>query len=254
MSAFNAMMGGAECSTSSNPLSSLLKQQHQDHSLHHQGFNAPGTSSAAQPGASMRSYTATPPGQQGLQGDHDADRFFHHHQHVAAPPAAGPLALDAMRRELDNVSRSSSAGPIKGDRGASLLRSFSLSRAPEADQALVLSSRAEWASQYQPAGSSLSPADMARMDEQFRMQQHQGMPSDFACASSLPLPHLVSTATTREADEPNLCPQPSSASSSTSPRLPLRPALRPPPAPSRRRAPCTRAPGSRPRTAATAAA
>ncbi|GAA5846234.1 hypothetical protein JCM9279_005868 [Rhodotorula babjevae] len=155
MSAFSAMMGGAECSTSSNPLSSLLKQQHQDHSLHHQGFNAPGTASAAHPGASMRSYTATPPGQQGLQGDHDADRFFHHHhQHVAAPPAAGPLALDAMRRELDNVSRSSSAGPIKGDR--------------------------EWASQYQPAGSSLSPADMARMDEQFRMQQHQGMPADFA--------------------------------------------------------------------------
>ncbi|GAA5914417.1 hypothetical protein JCM8208_002846, partial [Rhodotorula glutinis] len=157
MSAFSAMMGGAECSTSSNPLSSLLKQQHQDHSLHHQGFNAPGTSSAGQPGASMRSYTHTPPGQQQhhLQGDHDADRFFHpQHQHVAAPPAAGPLALDAMRRELDNVSRASSAGPIKGDR--------------------------EWASQYQPAGSSLSPADMARMDEQFRMQHHQGMPSDFA--------------------------------------------------------------------------
>ncbi|BGP50152.1 Peroxisomal membrane signal receptor PTS1 [Rhodotorula kratochvilovae] len=145
MSAFSAMMGGAECSTSSNPLSSLLKQQQADHSLHHQSY-APGGGSSQ--GASMRSFTGTPTGQ--LQGD-EADRFFQ--QHHAAPPAAGPLAMDAMRRELESVSRGST-GPIKGDR--------------------------EWASQYHPAGSSLSPADMARMEEQFRMQQHQGMPSEFS--------------------------------------------------------------------------
>ena len=52
MSAFSAMMGGAECSTSSNPLSSLLKQQQADHSLHHQSY-APGGGSSQ--GASMRS-------------------------------------------------------------------------------------------------------------------------------------------------------------------------------------------------------
>ncbi|GJN92980.1 hypothetical protein Rhopal_006025-T1 [Rhodotorula paludigena] len=146
--AFQAMMGGAECSTSSNPLSSLLKNQQTDHSLHHQGFGQPGPSTSQ--GASMRSYTGTPTGQRA--GD-EADRFFH-----AQSGGGGqqqPLAMDQMRRELDNVARAAGhAGPIKGDR--------------------------EWASQYSPAGSSLSPADMARMEEQFRVQQRQGMPSDFA--------------------------------------------------------------------------
>ncbi|BGP33853.1 Peroxisomal membrane signal receptor PTS1 [Rhodotorula toruloides] len=142
--AFSAMMGGAECSTSSNPLHSLLKQQQTDHSLHHGGFHAGPSSSQ---GSSMRSYTGTP------NQAEEADRFFQMQQQQAAAGGAGPLAMDQMRRELENVA-SGPAGAIKGDR--------------------------EWASQYHPAGSSLSPAEMARMEEQFRMQQHQGMPSDFA--------------------------------------------------------------------------
>ncbi|GAA5878947.1 hypothetical protein JCM8547_003255 [Rhodosporidiobolus lusitaniae] len=144
MSAFSAMMGGAECSTSSNPLHSLLKTQNTDHSLHHQGF-APGPLGAAQ-GSSMRSFTGTPQGQ--LAGD-EAERFFQQ-QHAGG---AGPMSMEGMRRELEHVARGQN-GALKGDR--------------------------EWASQYNPAGSSLSPADMARMEEQFRMQQQQGRPSDFA--------------------------------------------------------------------------
>ncbi|GAA5888768.1 hypothetical protein JCM5296_000098 [Sporobolomyces johnsonii] len=141
--AFQAMMGGAECSTSNNPLSSLLKQQHTDHSLH-QGhpFTAPG--SAAQ-GASIRAYSGTPTGQLSPE---EADRFFQAQAHQP-----GPLGMEAIRRELDNVARGG-PGAIKGDR--------------------------EWASQYHPAGSSMSPAEMARMEEQFRMQQQQGRPSDFS--------------------------------------------------------------------------
>lgn len=127
MSAFSAMMGGAECSTSSNPLSSLLKQQQQDHSLHHQGFAGPG---AAGPSASsMRSHTHTPPAH--LQGDADADRFFHPHPHA---PAAPPLAMDAMRRELENVSRGATpGGALKGDRGAPSSAVPSRSRPTHAD-------------------------------------------------------------------------------------------------------------------------
>ncbi|GAA6064476.1 hypothetical protein JCM10212_000356, partial [Sporobolomyces blumeae] len=58
-----------------------------------------------------------------------------------------------MRRELENVARGTQPA-IKGDR--------------------------EWASQYQPAGANLSPADMARMEEQFRMQQQSSHPTNFA--------------------------------------------------------------------------
>ncbi|GAA6037370.1 hypothetical protein JCM8097_008534 [Rhodosporidiobolus ruineniae] len=144
--AFAAMMGGAECSTSSNPLHGLLKQQDASGSILNQGF-APGASGSGQ-GASMRSWTGTPTGQ--LAGD-EADRFFQQQQHPAAGPS--PMSMEGMRRELDNVARVPQ-GAYKGDR--------------------------EWASQYQHAGSSLSPADMARMEEQFRQQQQQGRPSDFA--------------------------------------------------------------------------
>lgn len=102
------MMGGAECSTSSNPLHSLLKQQQTDHSLHHGGFHAGPSSSQ---GSSMRSYTGTP------NQAEEADRFFQMQQQQAAAGGAGPLAMDQMRRELENVARGP-AGALKGDRGA----------------------------------------------------------------------------------------------------------------------------------------
>lgn len=240
------MMGGAECSTSSNPLSSLLKQQQQDHSLHHQGFAGPGP--AGPSASSMRSHTHTPPAH--LQGDADADRFFHPHPHA---PAAPPLAIDAMRRELENVSRGATpGGALKGDRGA--LSSAPASKSPHVADTSP-HARAEWASQYQPAGSSLSPADLARMEEQFRMQQHQGMPSDFG-GPSLLSPHSIPPHSSAPGTHPAFrTVQPSSASSSTSRRR-RRPVQRSRPAlpPRRPPAPCTRAPGSPPRTAATAAA
>ncbi|GAA5918750.1 hypothetical protein JCM6882_007722 [Rhodosporidiobolus microsporus] len=139
-----ALVGGSECAVGSNPLSGLLKQQRGGEEWR-QSYG-PGPSGQAQ-GSSMRSYTGTPAGQMGAE---EADRFFQQQQLAAGP---GPMNMEGMRRELENVSRGG-AGAFKGDR--------------------------EWASQYQPAGSSLSPADMARMEEQFRMQQQQGRPSDFA--------------------------------------------------------------------------
>lgn len=38
----------------------------------------------------------------------------------------------------------------------------------------------EWASQYSPAGATMNTADMARMEEQFRMQQQH--PNDMTGA------------------------------------------------------------------------
>ncbi|KAM0790146.1 hypothetical protein ACM66B_005467 [Microbotryomycetes sp. NB124-2] len=142
-------MSGAECSTSNTPLASLLKQQNQDHSLHQSQFTSqPGPAA----GQSMRTHAGPGP----VNAD-EAERFFTQHQ---APATAGPAQfanMDALRRELESVSRhtppgAASAAAFKGDR--------------------------EWASQYNPGGSSLSPADIARMEQQFRM--HQPPPSDMS--------------------------------------------------------------------------
>ncbi|GAA6019801.1 hypothetical protein JCM11491_000274 [Sporobolomyces phaffii] len=144
--AFQAMMGGSECSTSNNPLASLLKQQQTDHSLHHPQFSGPPLASAA--GGSMRtSNNNTPP----VLSQEEAERFLHH-----SAGGANPIEMAAMRRELDNVAHRN--GPLKGDR--------------------------EWSSQYQPMGNNLNPAEMARMEQQFRMQQLSSHPSNFAAEFS----------------------------------------------------------------------
>lgn len=145
MSAFAAMMGGAECSTSSNPLNQFVKAGHQDHSLHgqHAGPAAGPIHGHAQ---SMRSHTP----QDQLAADDAAVRFFEQ-QHGAATP----LGMDQLRSEIDAMARVA----LKNDRV----------------------NEREWASQYRPAGSNLSPAEIARMQDQFRMPAGQeGRPSDFA--------------------------------------------------------------------------
>lgn len=144
MSAFAAMMGGAECSTSANPLSQLAKASHQDHSLHYAGAHSANAGPAQ---ASMRSMTP----QHHANAPDDAQRFFdrgeQHH----------PLGMDPLRAEIDAMGRTA----LKSDR-----------LHPE---------QREWASQYHPAGANLLPADLARLEDQFRMPDpHDGRPSDFA--------------------------------------------------------------------------
>lgn len=95
--AFQSMMNGSECSTSS-PLSSLLKQQSNDPSLHSSTFN-PHTA-----GPSLR----TRQGQPGA-GQAEAERFFQSGN--GGNPA---FEMERMRRELENVNQS---GAMKGDRG-----------------------------------------------------------------------------------------------------------------------------------------
>lgn len=141
------MMGGAECSTSSNPLSQFIKAGHQDHSLHQSGPLAPHHQQQ-----SMRSHTPQ------QQHNDEAQRFFEQ-----PPTAAGPLGgggLDQLRSEIDAMAR-----VAMKPNGA----------APGLEQ------QREWASQYRPAGANLLPADMARMQDQFRLPQGaEGRPSDFA--------------------------------------------------------------------------
>ncbi|GAA5977675.1 hypothetical protein JCM10908_005053 [Rhodotorula pacifica] len=143
MSAFSAMMGGAECSTSSNPLSQFIKAGHQDHSLHQSGPLLHGNG----PGTSMRSHTP----QQQQQPNDDAQRFFDQ-----APAQGGSgMAMDQLRSEIDAMAR--------------------IAMKPGQHESR------EWASQYRPAGANLLPADMARMQDQFRMPHSvEGRPSDFA--------------------------------------------------------------------------
>lgn len=148
MSAFSAMMGGAECSTSSNPLSQFIKAGHQDHSLHQSGPLAP-----HQQQQSMRSHTPQ-------QHNDEAQRFFEQPPTAAGGPLGGG-GLDQLRSEIDAMARVA----MKQPNGA----------APGLEQ------QREWASQYRPAGANLLPADMARMQDQFRLPQGaEGRPSDFA--------------------------------------------------------------------------
>lgn len=103
---FQSMMSGAECSTSSTPLASLLKQQQTDHSLHQSNFSQPGPSAG-----SLRTHTPT-----GALQHEDADRFFQQQQ--MGGPGSGQFAnMDSIRRELEGVSRASPQSALKGDRG-----------------------------------------------------------------------------------------------------------------------------------------
>lgn len=154
------MMNGAECSTSSTPLASLLKQQQTDHSLHQANYSQPGSSAG-----SLRTHTPT-----GALQHEDADRFFQQQQQMGG---SGQFAsMDSIRRELEGVSRGSPQSALKGDRGE-LQRELYAAAGTSANSAPAggAFSITEWASQYSPAGASMNPADMARMEEQFRMQQ-----------------------------------------------------------------------------------
>lgn len=179
------MMSGAECSTSSTPLASLLKQQQTDHSLHQSNFSQPGSSAG-----SLRTHTPTG----GALQHEDADRFFQQQQMGGGPGGSGQFAnMDSIRRELEGVSRGSPQSALKGDRGeyradeqGARCPALRLTQ-PFAGGALFLT---EWASQYSPAGTSMNPADMARMEEQFRMQQQH--PNDMTGARLLRLVRSVS--------------------------------------------------------------
>ena len=142
--AFQGMMSGAECSTSS-PLQSLLKQQGTDNSLHNSSF------SQSNQGPSLRTRSGMPP-----QAQEEAERFYAQNGRNNSPGPA--FEMERLRRELEGVSRE---GAIKGDRGEPLR--FSRLRFV-ADSAHFVS---EWASQYQnsPAPSQM---EMAAMEEQFR--------------------------------------------------------------------------------------
>ncbi|KWU41022.1 TPR-like protein [Rhodotorula sp. JG-1b] len=168
MSAFSAMMGGAECSTSSNPLSQFIKAGHQDHSLHQSGPLAP-----HQQQQSMRSHTP----QQQQQHNDEAQRFFEQPPTAAGGPLGGG-GLDQLRSEIDAMARVA----MKQPNGA----------APGLEQ------QREWASQYRPAGANLLPADMARMQDQFRLPQGaEGRPSDFA--QEFHQQHLAATSSSASA-------------------------------------------------------
>ncbi|SCV73897.1 BQ2448_6327 [Microbotryum intermedium] len=143
--AFQSMMSGSECSTGASPLSSLLKQQGQDHSLHQSGF-----SSRPSPSLSMRSGGGMHQSIPGQMRPQEAERFFEQ----AGPAVNASFGdLQGLRRELDQVARSANPA-LKGDR--------------------------EWASQYQPAGTSLNPVDMAQMEQSFRMQHHGAPPNELS--------------------------------------------------------------------------
>ncbi|GAA5880959.1 hypothetical protein JCM16303_004617, partial [Sporobolomyces ruberrimus] len=104
--AFQAMMGGSECSTSQNPLSTLLKQQQTDRSLHQSGQLHPAQSGHVG-GPSMRSSLHN--GQ--LISQDEADRFL---QMNPAGASGNSLEMAQMRRELENVAHRGHA--LKGDR------------------------------------------------------------------------------------------------------------------------------------------
>ncbi|SDA01448.1 BZ3500_MvSof-1268-A1-R1_Chr10-1g02676 [Microbotryum saponariae] len=182
--AFQSMMSGAECSTGASPLSSLLKQQAQDHSLHQSGLSSqPGPSSSMRSGGGGMHQSM--PGQMRAQ---EADRFFEQ----SSPAGNASFGdLQGLRRELDQVARSSNP-VLKGDRGqfeAGCHRLASLDDvAPElgllrgigrADESQI-HDLTGWASQYQPAGASLNPVDMAQMEQSFRMQHHGAQPNELS--------------------------------------------------------------------------
>ncbi|GAA5940554.1 tetratricopeptide repeat protein [Sporobolomyces koalae] len=150
--AFQAMMGGAECSTSNNPLSSLLKQQQTDHSLHHQSQLHPNHGAAH--AATMRTMSASP----SHAAQEEAERFLQHQQ-LAGPGSGDGLTMEAMRRELESLNHQ--GGGLRGDRA-----------------------QTEWSSQYHPAGAALSPHELARMEQQFRAQQQSLHSTSFAAEFS----------------------------------------------------------------------
>lgn len=106
--AFQAMMGGSECSTSNNPLNSLLKQQQTDHSLHHQ----PSTFNNPHNATTMRSMTPN----LGQLNSQEAEQFFQQQQQQGMG-----MGMEGMRRELENVANNNA---IKGDRGTLISYSF----------------------------------------------------------------------------------------------------------------------------------
>lgn len=87
--AFQSMMNGSECSTGSNPLNALLKQQsNNDNSLYNQ-FNHPSTHATT----SLRSATPT--------NAAEADRFY------AQQSQSNNFDLQGLRRELLNTNNRS---------------------------------------------------------------------------------------------------------------------------------------------------
>jgi peroxin-5 len=106
---FQSMMSGAECSTGSTPLASLLKQQNTDHSLHQPGFSGQQVGA----GPSFRSS----PGLSGRQLE-EAERFFQQGSGPVTPKNGGSqMGMENLRRELERVARNDNQGSMKGDRG-----------------------------------------------------------------------------------------------------------------------------------------
>lgn len=93
--AFQSMVSGAECSTGSNPLSQLLKQQQTDRSLH----AGPSYQQAAQRPNGLRTQQQQGPG--GQMVGKEAEQFFG--QKPGGGPGEGLMAMGALRRELEGA-------------------------------------------------------------------------------------------------------------------------------------------------------
>jgi peroxin-5 len=102
--AFQSMMNGSECSTGASPLSSLLKQQNTDSSLHGSSFSQGG------PASTLRSRQGIPG-----QGHEEAERFFQSQSNGGGGGGGpgGAFAMEGLRRELEGANM----GAMKGDRG-----------------------------------------------------------------------------------------------------------------------------------------
>lgn len=107
--AFQSMMSGSECSTSSNPLSQLLKQQHTDRSLH----QGPALQHLGPQAGSIRTHSPMQAGQA-----HEAEQFFASGGMGASGAAKGGqqgMGMTALRTELEQVARGARGGGGQGE-------------------------------------------------------------------------------------------------------------------------------------------
>lgn len=104
------MMNGSECSTSSNPLSQLLKQQQTDRSLH----QGPSLQSSGQLAGTMRTHSPM------QNGGKEAEQFFAGGQGGSGMVNGGEFpGMAGLRRELDQMGRQHNPGQGKHTNGLS---------------------------------------------------------------------------------------------------------------------------------------
>ncbi|KAN0063397.1 Peroxisomal membrane signal receptor PTS1 [Thecaphora frezii] len=101
--AFQAMMGGAECSTSNNGLARMLKHTQADRSLQQGDRTTAG--SPMQHGGGMRHSNMGPTGV-----NHDAEAFFRQQQH--GHPGTANFDMGSMRNELQGMANQFRPPPL----------------------------------------------------------------------------------------------------------------------------------------------